>query len=227
MNDTPHAHAARLLGARGAPGHTLVMRQVLEHSLDIAVELINSGSIDQRLRTLRDDPTRVLSRVDSIDSGVQELIEAARTVRPALQCWPDTVSRQTARAVAEIGFEIGSANDLDQMISTLRSRTDKRPDGLRIGLDTAIAVLEDGASTIYSEEFWADQVVYSEKKDGGAKKDAKDLAKADAAGAVIGGLGGAAVGGIGAGPGAVGGAVATSTAKAVEKVVDAIVDWLW
>ncbi len=119
-----------------------------------------------------------------------------------------------------------SADELDKLLSGLRN--DKNPvDGLATGLETAIAILRSGRSTIYSPDHPFYEILGS-GTDAGAtaregNQDTKDVMKADAKGAVAGGVSGGIAGGPGgAVVGAIAGSAGKSLVKALSKVWDSI-----
>ena len=156
--------------------------------------------------------------------------------------------KETREVLARLDEVFDVSKDFDDIQCRLRSLVLEYGDGsaLRIGLQTGLDLLEDGRDTIYSsnnryfrnlasianESMVQDSnsgfgVTSVAQKKKGSKDDAKDIGKADVAGAVVGGSAGAVAGGVGAGPGAVTGAVTASFTTSVVKAVDALVDWIF
>jgi hypothetical protein len=127
--------------------------------------------------------------------------------------------------VSKILLFEGSHADLVAFVRHLKAGcTD---DALRVGLDTAERILEDGAATIYNPEWILERMprLAEHLADGNLQYEMdriefarKNTAKADATGAVSGAVRGAVIGGVtgaGAGPGAIIGGIAGAITNSI------------
>lgn len=208
------------------PDHTEIIRWVLAHIMPVLVQLGMSGP-----RRGPVTPTEVLeaiTRVEHLEHPLRDRVEAALAavrVVERVQLPPEFRS-----AVDDITSRVQKEQSVEGMIETLtelsKREENERVPGLREGIRTATAILQDGLSTIYDPGSSYGVVAKS------ASEDAADVAKSDAVGAVEGAVAGA-VGGVlvagpvGAGTAAAVGGAAWGLGSSAGKVVEKVWDWLW
>jgi len=218
-------------GPLGPEDHTLIVREILNHPIQVIRYL------DVKSRTDKPSGEEVLEaalKVEQIDAYTKDRIRTVLDILPKLEEARAGVPRSAQQAFRKLERDLSQTPGLDAKLRLLRdpaTRGAKDDDGhVGAGLEQAARILEDGASSIYSPDFGFYRLLGEGKGGGGGTSTVqKDddvlggMADADTVGAALGGGAGLVVGGVGAGPGAVAGGAGMSAGYAI----GAFIDWLF
>jgi hypothetical protein len=225
--------------------HTELVNLALHMPLPILAKLASDDGAPFKRDTPLSSPLRAFAQ-SSLGTSRQRIVatrvhELAERMRFAI----DAPSDELRGILTEIDDAFERAESVEDVIPVLEALRDRSGVGdiAQTGLQTGIDFLAYGLDTIYSPhhpyyrtlaeiDFERNaaspprnvRVVYSQKTKS-AVDDAKEIGKADVAGAVIGAGAGSVAGGVGAGPGALAFGVTASFTKSVINVVEAI--WSW
>ena len=194
---------------------------IRDHTRVVGACMNNVGLILQKLNTRQliikrqvPDPATVLKIVlaaPRIDRRTRQAIKDVLPFVSRFEAAQKALPRQTKAAISEISKQIDSQMTIHALKQTLgKLRQNQKYDkleGLRYGLTAAIGMMEDGRSTIYSEDSHFNAVFDSSKT-------GKRILKASLEGLFVGGAVGAGEAGNegssigeGAGRGAIAGAI--------------------
>lgn len=211
-------------GSGGVPplspsDHTVIIRAVMDNSFAVLKHLDNP-------RDRKPDGGEVLRaalKVGGIADWVKDVISAVLKVLDQMESQRGNEPAGARRAVDDLRGRLAGL-PLDRKIELLRGERGRyrSQEGMAEGMEVAAAILEDGASTIYSAEFPFNRMLTEGR--GTRKPSLGATADADGVGGVIGGVWGSLAGGVGAGPGAVVGGASASAGQVISDVIDWIFD---
>ena len=206
--------------------HTIIMKAIMEHPLQVIRYLPNRYKSKTGGRPSGGEVLQAALRVDQIDDYTKGRIRAVLELLPEIEARQASLPESLKQAVDDLRQQLANKSVAEKR-SLLRDsglRRRYRDDGLADGMEFAAQLLEDGRDSIYSPDHGFYKMLQGTRGSSAARAGVVgDIADADG----IGGAAGAVVGSffavVGAGLGAVvGGAGASSGAAASE-----LLDWLY
>lgn len=202
--------------------HTLIMREVMSHPVEIV----------RALRLSRGDPkpsgAEVLEAaldVDDIDGYTKERIKAVLEILPQLEEAQSKLPRTVRRSVTGLVEDRLSGQPLVEQVRLLRDATVRQEvaDVHDEAMEAAAQILEDGADSIYSPDFSFHRTLRSGTARAAQKDTVDGVKDADAIGATGGGFAGTVIPGVGTAAGAAAGGAGASAGYAI----GAFIGWLF
>lgn len=228
-----HAQTARIKDCQQLTekDHTSVIHAIQGKLVPVA-GLAREQNIDVRVRSPQTSRSLLLaiskSRIlDSATSRKLDLAALCMSLAPA-----SSIPERSRMAVRDIALELDKAGSVPNALETLGRLKNKytEADDIREALTVASSVLQDGRQTIYNDKQPVFQTLASASaeqsvgKSKSASEHARDLAIADAKGALNGAVGGCIAGllagGVGCGPGALAGGVAAGIGNSAQELVE-------
>jgi hypothetical protein len=194
------------VGSLNVRDHTLIMRAVMEHPMQVLRYLPNKYKVKNGGRPTGAEVLQAASRVEQIDDYTRGRIRIVLEAWPEVEAGLASLPEPVKRGVDDLRQQLANKTVTEKRSllrdSGLRSR--HREDGLADGMEVAARMLEDGQDSIYSEDFSFYKMLPSRA----AARDAvSDISSGDTIGATAGGAVGSAAAGVGMAPGAVVGGV--------------------
>ena len=186
---------------RGAKDHTRVVRAVMTNAAPILKRLIERGNLRQGRKPTKTEVLQIILEVETIDASTKARVREALNLMQEMPRLQPRVAVTTKTLANEIIRGLHNFGAVSEMISFLRATKANRKyadhRSLLIGMEVAIEILKDGESTIYAEKTrdeWCKEMsaALKDNKGGldligcGSGKGGKDVAIADAGGAIIG-----------------------------------------
>jgi hypothetical protein len=207
-----------------ARAHTVAVKEALRLRSKIRAKTVfnSTNGLD-----LVDEYLTAMLKVPALNQN------ARTTIGYVLPQWPSVENtlrnnkdfHAISRQMHDIFMSTGSITEIIAKLEVLKTTPEvKNLPGALTGMNYAIAILKDGASTIYNPNstLWQSQPEAQNSSD--AIHVVVVIGWSDAAGAVGGAVTGAAAGGLGAGPGAFVGAVATSAGAVLEDAAQGAIE---
>jgi len=196
--------------------HTLIVDTILSNPWPVLKELDLREYLLENTYPSKTEILEAALRVERIDDYTKKRI--AMVLEEFVKIQGVEIPEAETLAVNEIVKQLEKSNTVWEAIGILENiKASYRYadyEGLSIGIDVSIGILQSGSKSIYSPE----HPFYS------FCSTVRDMAKADVAGGISGAVAGAIVGaGPGAAPGAIGGAVTGSLIAGINRLID----WLF
>ena len=209
--------------------HTIIMKAVMEHPLQVIRHLPSEYKSQDGPRPSGREVLQAALQVDEIDNYVKARMRAVLDLLPQIEEARAALPQSVKRSVDDLEQQLTNKPVEEQRRllrdAGLRSRY-REHGGVAEGMEVAARILEDGQDSIYSPEHSFYNLL--EEGQGSSRTAARDaisdIGTFDTIGATAGGAIGSAAGGVGAGPGAVAGGAGASVGAAIGHAVVAIWD---
>jgi hypothetical protein len=207
--------------------HTTIIRAIMDHPMEVIKYL------DRKERDPKPSDREVLEaalQVEGIDDFVKDLIRRILEILGPLERERSRGSGEVDRMLDELRGQI-AGRSIEEKVRVLRDRKTRAryrsQAGVEEGMEVAAQILEDGATSVYSEDHPFYRMLREGKRRAAREEKgttAGDVADADGIGAAVGGVWGSLAAGVGAGPGAVAAGAAASAGMAISAAIDWIFD---
>jgi hypothetical protein len=206
--------------------HTTIIRAIMDHPMEVIKYL---GRKERDPKPSEREVLEAALQVEGIDDFVKDRIRRVLEILGLLEEARSRDSGGLDRSLDELRGQIAgrSIEEKVRVLRDRRTRTRYRSQaGVEEGMEYAAQILDDGATSIYSENHPFYRMLREGKRRAAREEKgitAGDVADVDSIGATIGGAIGTVAAGVGAGPGAVAAGAAASAGMAIE----AVWDWLF